>query len=139
VEIMVEKKKISHASGKRKVSIARATVTAGTGIVRVNNMDIDVYPYQLAREKILEPLKLAGEISKKVNVHVRVYGGGIMSQSEAVRNAIAKALVDYTNDDALKKRYLNYDRHLLIADTRRTEPQKPCRSSARGGKQTSKR
>ena len=136
---MAEKKKLVHASGKRKVSIARATVTPGTGITRINNLNLEVYPHQLAKEKILEPLKLAGDLSKKVNIHVTVFGGGVLSQSEAARNAIAKALVEYTNDDALKKKYLDYDRHLLIADTRRTEPQKPCRSAARGGKQTSKR
>ena len=131
--------KIVHVSGKRKMSIARATIKKGKGIVRINKKLIDVISPELAREKIKEPLLLAGDISKKVNISVDVRGGGVMSQAEAVRNAIARALVEYTGSKDLKNTFIQYDRHLLIADVRRTEPQKPCRSAARRGKQTSKR
>jgi len=136
---MAEKIKIIHVAGKRKMSIARATVKAGTGVVRINKMSLETITPELAREKIREPILLAGDISKKVSIDVVVFGGGIMSQAEAIRNAIARGLLAYTNDKELKKLFLDYDRHLLIADVRRTEPQKPCRSSARAGKQTSKR
>lgn len=136
---MAEKTKIVHVAGKRKMSIARATIRPGTGIVRINKKHIDAIDSELAREKIKEPIKLAGDVAKKINIDVRVFGGGIMSQAEAVRNAIAKGIIAYTNDKTLKKIYLDYDRHLLIADVRRTEPHKPCRSAARAGKQTSKR
>ena len=136
---MTDKIKIVHVSGKRKMSIARATLRAGKGIVRVNKMILSAYPHKIAKEKIEEPLIIAGELAKKVNISVNVHGGGIMSAAEAVRNAIARGLVEYSGDKLLKKAFVDYDRHLLIADTRRTEPQKPCRSSARGGKQTSKR
>ena len=132
-------KKTVHTSGKRKMSVARATVKKGTGSIKINKKSIDILSPELAREKIREPLLLAGDVSKKVNIDVKVNGGGIMSQAEAARNAIAKGLVEYTGDKGLKEKYLNYDRHLLVADVRRTEPQKPCRSSARAGKQTSKR
>ncbi|MCD6576057.1 MAG: 30S ribosomal protein S9 [Nanoarchaeota archaeon] len=131
--------KIVHVSGKRKMSIARATIKKGNGIVRVNKKLLDVIAPELAREKIKEPLLLAGDIAKKVNITVTVKGGGIMSQAEAARNAIARALVEYTGSKELKKTFFQYDRHLLVADVRRTEPQKPCRSAARRGKQTSKR
>ncbi|MCD6371358.1 MAG: 30S ribosomal protein S9 [Candidatus Aenigmarchaeota archaeon] len=131
--------KVVHVSGKRKLSIARATVKEGRGVIRVNKKDLSLISPDLAREKIMEPLMLAGDAVKKVNIEVTVKGGGFMSQAEAVRNAIAKGLVEWTKDKELKKRFLEYDRHLIIADVRRTEPQKPCRSAARAGKQTSKR
>lgn len=132
-------KKLPRITGKRKMSIARATIKPGTGIVRINKKIIDTIDSDMARDKIREPLLIAGDVSKKVNIYVDVCGGGVMSQAEAVRNAIARALVAYTNDKELKKQFIDYDRHLLIADVRRTEPQKPCRSAARAGKQTSKR
>lgn len=131
--------KIVHVSGKRKMSIARATIKKGNGIVRINKKLLDVIAPELAREKIKEPLLLAGDIAEKVNITVTVKGGGIMSQAEAARNAIARALVEFTGSKELKKTFFQYDRHLLVADVRRTEPQKPCRSAARRGKQTSKR
>jgi small subunit ribosomal protein S9 len=131
--------KIVHTSGKRKMSVARATIRKGNGVVRINKKVIDILHPEIAREKIREPLLLAGDILKKVNIDVNVRGGGVMSQAEAARNAIARALVEYTGSKELKKTFLQYDRHLLVADVRRTEPQKPCRSAARRGKQTSKR
>ena len=132
-------KKIVRTSGKRKMSIARVTVKPGNGEVRVNKKLLNLYSPELARDKIKEALILAGDIPKKLNISVDVNGGGIMSQAEAARNAIANGLVEWSKSKDLKKRYLEYDRHLLVADTRRTEPQKPCRSAARAGKQTSKR
>ena len=126
-------------SGKRKTSIARASIKEGKGIVRINKKNLDIIEPEMARMKIQEPLILADEIAQKVDIDVIVKGGGWMSQAEAVRNAIAKAIVNYSKSKDLKKKYLDYDRHLLIADTRRTEPQKPYRSAARAKRQTSKR
>jgi small subunit ribosomal protein S9 len=125
--------------GKRKTSIAKASIKEGKGIVRINSINLDVYTPEMSKQKIMEPLVLAGEIAKKYNINIRVSGGGFMSQAEAVRMAIARALVEITKDVKLKKRFLDYDRHLLVADVRRTEPQKPNRSAARAQKQTSKR
>lgn len=136
---MAEKSKIIHVSGKRKMSVARATIKPGNGIIRINKINLTAYPHRIAKAKIEEPLILADDLAKKVNISVKVRGGGIMSAAEAVRNAIAKGLVEFSKDKALKKTFVDYDRHLLIADNRRTEPQKPCRSAARAGKQTSKR
>ena len=94
----------------------------------------------MARERINEPLKIAGmETAKGVSVDVDVFGGGWQSQTEAVRLAIAKGLVAYTKSDKLKKDYLTYDRHLLIADTRRKETRKPNDSKARAKRQKSYR
>ena len=126
-------------SGKRKTSVARASIKEGKGIIRINKKSLDIIEPELARMKIEEPIILAGDLAQKVDINVIVNGGGWMSQAEAVRNAIAKALVQHSKSKELKKKYLDYDRHLLIADTRRTEPHKPYRSGARAKRQTSKR
>ena len=74
-----------------------------------------------------EPLILAGDAANKVDIDVSVFGGGITSQAEAARLAIAKALVAFTKNDKLKEIFLGYDRNLLVADVRRKEPAKPNR------------
>ncbi len=62
------------ASGKRKTAVARATLTKGRGVVRINSVPVEIYPFELGRLKILEPLKLAGKkvdtIDIDVNVHI---------------------------------------------------------------------
>jgi len=91
-------------------------------------------------ERIMEPLQIAGdEITKKVKIDVRVKGGGIMSQAEASRLAIARALVAYTKNKELEKEFLSYDRHLIVADTRHKEACKPNDSKARKKRQKSYR
>jgi len=132
--------KIVHVSGKRKSSIARVTLKEGNGTVRINNQLLAHFSNKLARERINEPLKIAGmETVQGLNVDIDVLGGGWQSQTEAVRLAIAKGLVAYTKSDKLKKDYLTYDRHLLIADTRRKETRKPNDSKARAKRQKSYR
>lgn len=114
-------------SGKRKRAIARATLTEGKGKIRINHKLLDIYEPKLARLKLREPLLLAGNVISKVNIDVNVFGGGINSQAEASRLAIAKALVEYTKSEKLKETFLKYDRNLLVADVRRKEPAKPNR------------
>ena len=114
-----------HESGKRKRAIARATLNDGSGIIRINNQLLDHLNNKIARMKILEPLMLAGDIAKKIDIDVKVAGGGFQSQAEAVRLAIAKALVNHTKSDKLKNTFLEYDRHLLVGDIRKNEPCKP--------------
>jgi len=130
--------KIIHTSGKRKRAIARATLKQGKGIVRINKVVLDSLQPKLARLKLREPLLLAGAIADKVNINVNVAGGGIMSQAEASRLAIARALVQF--DKKLEDVFLKYDRHLLIADVRRKEASKPNRhGKARAKRQKSYR
>lgn len=137
----MSKKKVSkiHVSGSRKKAIARTTVKKGTGQVRINSKLLSVYGTELTRMKIKEPLVIAGDLANNYDYNIKVMGGGVMGQAEAARLTIAKGLVKITGDEDLRKKFLAYDRHLLIADSRQTEPQKPCRSSARKSKQTSKR
>lgn len=115
------------ASGKRKSAIARAVVRPGTGKVTINKKLIDYYEPQMARMRLQEPLLLAGESASKVDVEVDVIGGGVMGQAEAARLAMAKGMVAFLKDKKLEKAYLEYDRHLLVADVRRKEVRKPNR------------
>ena len=114
-------------SGKRKRAIARATAYPGTGIVRVNKVLLQNYTPQLYQMKIREPLLLAGDAASKVDITVRVIGGGMASQADAARLAIAKSLVSFTKGTKLRELFLQYDRNMLVADVRRKEARKPNR------------
>ena len=131
--------KTAHASGKRKRAIARATITQGKGIVRINKVPLDEYNNEPYRLKVLEPLVLAGNVSKSINIDVNVYGGGFSGQAQAARLAIARAISEYTKDETLKSTFEEYDRNLVVADTRRKEVRKPNRSKARAKRQKSYR
>ena len=127
-------------SGKRKRAIARATLNQGKGRIMINRTLLDYYQPRMYRLKLREPLILAGDIVNNVDIDVNVFGGGIASQSEASRFAIARALVEYEKSDRLKEKFLKYDRHLLVADIRRKEPAKPNRhGQARAKRQKSYR
>lgn len=129
--------KIIHSAGKRKCAVARATLKPGTGKVRVNYKFIEVFEPELEKMKIQEPLILAGDISKQVDVDIITNGGGISAQAEAARLAVARCLVQHSKK--LEKVFLNYDRQLLVADVRRKETCKPNDSKARAKRQKSYR
>lgn len=130
---------ITHTSGKRKRAIARATVKKGTGKVRINSQLLETMGPEMMMMRIKEPLILAGAVSQKVDIDVNVIGGGVSSQAEASRLAIARGLVEFSKDPKLEKIFQDYDRHLLIADVRRKEVNKPGRSKARAKRQKSYR
>ena len=129
------------AVGKRKKSIARASIREGKGVIRINSVPLDLIEPRYKQMRIKEALILAGDLAKGVDISVNVSGGGVWGQADATRTAIANALVQYTKNNELKQLYHDYDRSLLISDARRTEPHKPSRSSAgpRRSKQQSKR
>ena len=130
--------KVFHAAGKRKTAIARATIKPGKGKIRVNNMLLDSYGSQFTRMRIMEPLLIAGDLAKSVDINVSVAGGGAITQAGAARLAIGKCLAQY--DKKLEKELLNYDRTLLVADVRRKETHKPNRhGKARAKRQKSYR
>lgn len=131
--------KTVHASGKRKSSIARATLKEGKGIVRVNGMLLDSFEPEMARMKIREPLMLAKDIAEKVDIDVIIRGGGIMSGADAARLAVARAIVEFGGRGALRERFIKYDRTLLVPDVRYKEPCKPNDSKARAKRQKSYR
>ena len=129
--------KIIHCSGKRKRAIARATLRPGKGRVVINNKPVDIYASSFRVLRIKEPLLLAGDLARKVDISVKVNGGGINSQADAARLAIAKTLAQFSKP--LEKVFLGYDRHLLVADVRRREAYKPNDSRARAARQKSYR
>lgn len=136
-----KKKKAILTIGKRKKSTARATITEGNGTILINSKSIDIVHPRYAQMRLKEPVVLAGEHAKKVNIIIKVNGGGVWGQTDAARTAIANAFVKWTKDNKLKEAYIDYDRSLLVSDPRRTEPHKPSRSTAgpRRSKQQSKR
>ena len=137
----VQKNKIVFVTGKRKTAVARARVKPGLGVITINDVPLDLWQPEYARIKIREPLLLADELSQKVDIKISVKSGGVSSQADAIQQVIAKGIVEFFNDEKLKKIYLDYDRNLLVYDPRRTEPHKPSRSrkGARRHKQRSKR
>ncbi len=131
--------KVVVASGKRKSAVARASVRKGRGLVRINNVPVEIHEPHLARVVIMEPLTLAGDKSRKVDIDVNVMGGGIMGQANASRTAIAKGLVQFLQDDELESMFMQYDRSLLVSDPRRKLPKKPMGRGARKKHQKSYR
>ncbi len=133
--------KMVFTTGKRKTAVARARLKPGMGRIVINDIPLNLWQPEYCRIRIREPLLLADELSQRVDIKVKVKHGGISSQADAIRQAIAKGMIEFFNDENLKKIYLDYDRSLLAYDPRRTEPHKPSRSKAgaRRHKQRSKR
>lgn len=127
-------------SGKRKTSIAKATIKKGNGQILINERPKELLT-SLRKLMIEEPVEVTKEIlgNFEFDISVNVHGGGLESQTEASRLAIAKALVAFTKNDKLKKAFISYDRNMLIADVRRKETRKPNDSKARARRQRSKR
>ncbi len=137
-----KKKKYVLVTGKRKTVVVRAKVVPGSGKVIINSIPLDVWGNERLRFWIKEPLMLVGDAGFRFDFYINAKGGGIVSQAEAIRMAIAKGLVEALRDEKLKERFLQYDRGLLIYDPRRNEPHKAKGASKRGArrhKQRSKR
>jgi len=134
-----EPSNVVHVFGSRKRSRARATLKSGRGNVRINGHSLNSYKPEFAKAKIMEPLVISGDLANKVDIQIRVNGGGWRSQSDAVRLTISRALVKFSGDKILEKSFLDYDRNLLVADIRRKEQYKPNDSKARAKRTKSKR
>ena len=134
---LTKKKEIIQTYGKRKKAIARAIAKPGKGIIIINNKPLELFEPEMLKLMIKEPLILAGNFGLDITVNSR--GGGIFGQAAAIRQSIAKALVEY--DKSLREKFIEYDRNMLVADSRRTEPHKPSASKRgpRRHKQRSKR
>jgi len=133
-------KKVLVVSGKRKTAIARAIVRPGIGRIRINRTPLEIYEPEVARQKIMEPLTLAGdEVWKQLDIDVKVWGGGYMGQAEAARMAIANALIKWTKSTHLRTKFVEYDRTMVVGDPRRKEPKKFGGPGARARDQKSYR
>ena len=141
----VSTKKIERSitvKSKRKRAIARASVTKGSGIIRVNSKLINTIEPRELRRLMLEPVILsetAKSLFNGLDISVNVNGGGAMAQARAVRGAIAKGISEYSGNDVIKNEYMRHDRSIMVDDFRRVEPKKPNRLKARARFQTSYR
>ena len=137
----------------RKTARAVASVIKGSGRVRVNNIPAELITPELAKEIIMTPIELAGDSRNKVDISVRVEGGGFVGRAFASAVAISKALTGYTKGkkepkghpltkserEEIKDRLVQHDKHLLTGDPRQTEPKKFGGPGARRRKQKSYR
>jgi small subunit ribosomal protein S9 len=116
---------VTNTSGKKKTAIARATIREGEGRVRVNSRPVELVDPELARLKMLEPFRIAGDdLREAIDLTVTIEGGGVMGQADAARTAIARSLVDHTNDAELRDAFMEFDRSLLVNDVRQSESKK---------------
>jgi small subunit ribosomal protein S9 len=133
-------KKVLVVSGKRKTATARAVARPGSGKIRINRTPLEIFEPEISREKIKEPLLHAGEdVSKQLDVDVTVSGGGYMGQAEAARMAIANALLKWTKSSHLRTVFAEYDRTMIVGDSRKKEPKKFGGPGARAKEQKSYR
>ncbi|HYZ58800.1 MAG TPA: 30S ribosomal protein S9 [Nitrososphaeraceae archaeon] len=145
--------KIDLYPGQRKTSRATATISKGNGKVRINNIPAEVMEPEVAREVVLVPIHLIGEIRNRVDLSVKVHGGGFMGQAFASAVAISRALtgegkggrdpkdhpLSKSIREEIRRKITEYDRHFLAGDPRQTESKKFGGPSARRRKQKSYR
>jgi len=133
-------KKVLLTSGKRKTAIARATVREGQGRIRINKIPLEILEPEIARRKIMEPLlRISEDVWKKLDIAIKVSGGGFMGQAEAARTSIARALIKWTKSKHVKTVLTEYDRTMVAGDPRRKEPKKFGGPGARARDQKSYR
>lgn len=137
----------------RKTASAHVHIGKGDGKIRINNVPVEMISQEIAREAILAPLEIAGDLRNKVDISVRVKGGGFMGQSSAAATAISRALTGWTKSkkdpkdhpfsksirEDLRKRISEYDKYLISGDARMKEPKKFGGPGARRRKQKSYR
>ncbi|MGJ1204554.1 30S ribosomal protein S9 [Sphingobacterium lactis] len=125
----------TNTSGRRKTAVARIYLTAGNGNITVNSKDYKVYFPTLPLQYIVTQSLLVAESLANFDINVNVQGGGVKGQAEAVRLAIAKALVELNPEvkPALRAK------GLMTRDDRMVERKKPGRRKARRRFQFSKR
>ena len=124
-----------NALGRRKSAVARIFVTEGTGKITINKRDLDEYfPSKILQYVVKQPLVLL-DAAEKYDIKANLNGGGFTGQSQALRLAIARALVKINADD---KKTLRAE-GLMTRDPRAVERKKPGRPKARRRFQFSKR
>ena len=124
-----------NALGRRKSAVARIFVTEGTGKITINKKDLQVYfPSSILQYVVKQPL-MALNVAEKYDIKVNLDGGGYTGQSQALRLAIARALVKINADDKKALRAEGF----LTRDAREVERKKPGQPKARRRFQFSKR
>ncbi len=126
---------IFYATGRRKTSSARVYLKKGVGNIVVNKRKLDDYfGRKVAQMLVLQPLEMV-DLSEKVDIDVKVRGGGSFGQAGAIRHGISRALVSY--DEELRPQLKQAG--FLTRDPRKVERKKPGLAKARKSKQFSKR
>ena len=126
---------IHYATGRRKTSSARVYLKKGKGNISVNDRKLDDYfGRKVAQMLVLQPLELV-ELVDKLDLDIKVKGGGSFGQAGAIRHGISRALTQY--DEELRPQLKRAG--LLTRDSRRVERKKPGLVKARKSKQFSKR
>ena len=121
--------------GRRKTSVARVILRPGKGEWSVNGRTLtDYFPRPLHQVRVEEPFK-ATSMEGVFDVQVRVAGGGLTGQADAVRMGLARALV--VHDEELRGSLR--EKRMLTRDPRKVERKKPGRPKARKRFQFSKR
>jgi len=124
-----------YATGRRKTSSARVYLKKGKGNIRVNDRNLDEYfGRKVAQMLVMQPLELV-DLTEKIDLEVKVKGGGSFGQAGAIRHGISRALTSY--DEELRPQLKKAG--LLSRDSRRVERKKPGLVKARKSKQFSKR
>ena len=124
-----------YGTGRRKKSIARVYVTAGTGKITINKRDIDeFFGYETLKVIVRQPLELLG-LTGKFDLNVNVKGGGYTGQAGAIRHGLARALCRVDEDYRAQLKAAGY----LTRDPRMKERKKPGLKAARRAPQFSKR
>ena len=124
-----------NALGRRKSAVARIFVTEGTGKITINKKDLqDYFPSGILQYVVKQPL-MAVDAVEKYDIKVNLDGGGFTGQSQALRLAIARALVKINADDKKALRSEGF----LTRDAREVERKKPGQPKARRRFQFSKR
>ena len=136
-------KQVWTATGRRKKSIAKVTLTGGTGNITVNGVDVNEYmPYQTLVMDLTQPLVLTNNLNR-FDIDVKVYGGGFSGQTGAIRLGITRALLkfdentDQTRDDSY--RHILKTAGFITRDPRVKERKKYGLKKARRAPQFSKR
>ena len=131
----MDTKYIANALGRRKSAVARVYVKEGNGKITINKRDLTEYfPSTILQFVVKQPLALL-DVVEKYDINVNLYGGGYTGQSQALRLAIARALVKINAEDKKALRAEGF----MTRDSREVERKKPGRPKARRRFQFSKR
>ena len=131
----MEVKYIANALGRRKSAVARVYVAEGSGKITINKRDLTEYfPSPILQFVVKQPLNLL-DAAEKYDIKVTMFGGGFTGQSQALRLAIARALVKINAEDKKALRAEGF----MTRDSREVERKKPGRPKARRRFQFSKR
>ena len=131
----MEKQTYYQKTGRRKTAVAQVRLTSGGGAIIVNGTPYEeVFPREMHRQAILKPLTLT-ETLDKYNVMIKVAGGGITGQADAISHGISRALVDAEEN----LRPILRQNGLMTRDSRSKERKKPGLKRARKAPQYTKR